>query len=128
MIKRVISYTNFQDEPVEKECWFHMSRYETEKFDAKWPGGFSEYSKYVIEKRDGDALFELLEALFMSAYGIRTADGLFLKDTASKNEFRYGGAFDQLMIEVLDKPEELTTFLAGVFPKAPTGAPAPPTK
>lgn len=62
----------------------------------------------------------------MLCVGVRSTDGRqFLKTPEAKNEFRYSGAFETMMMEFLANPKEIEPFLQGVLPKNQSGAPAP---
>lgn len=117
MLTKKITYMNYNDEEETRECYFNLSKYELEVFDARYPGGFVAYAESIIAAKDGDKLFQLLEDLIMKCYGVRTPEGLFVKNEKARETFRYCGAFDEMMYEMLQNPQLIEPFLQGVLPK-----------
>lgn len=126
MLKKTIKYEDYSGNMVEKDYYFNMSMFEANRYDASHKGGIIAYLNSIVEQEDGEKLFTAIEELVMLCVGVRSTDGRqFLKTPEAKNEFRYSGAFETMMMEFLANPKEIEPFLKGVLPKNQSGAPAP---
>lgn len=126
MLKKTIKYEDYNGNVVERDYYFNMSQFEANRYDASHRGGIIAYLNNIVEQQDGEKLFAALEELVMICVGARSPDGRqFFKTEDAKNEFRYSGAFDAMMMEFLKNPKGIEPFLKGVLPKNASGAPAP---
>lgn len=126
MLKKTLKFEDFNGNPVEKDWYFNMTKFEANRYDASHKGGIIAYLNSIVAQEDGEKLFAAIEELVMLCVGARSADGRqFLKTEEIKNEFRYSGAFDAMLMEMLEDPQSIQPFLEGVLPKVPKGSAAP---
>lgn len=118
MIKRTITYTNFADETVTEDWYFHMSKAEAIQLEASSKDGLSEMLKKIIAEEDNAKVFQIFKDLLKAAVGKRSADGKrFSKTPEIVEEFVDLGVCDQLIFDLMSDPENSGKFITGFLPK-----------
>ncbi len=102
MIAIKVKFLNFDDVEQEKVCHFHLSKTEVAKLDIKY-GGVKEYTKKLQENNDNNKLYEFIEDVVFSAYGVRKGDA-FVKNEEILEQYKYTNAHEAVMIQMLEQP------------------------
>lgn len=133
MIKKTITYTDFNGNERTEELYFNMTKSELAKFALqKMPSDMVEgidknadpdsidleaAGAKMLEKLGGAGYFEFIENLVLAAYGVKSEDGRrFIKDPKVTEEFRQTQAYDDFLIQILNDEAEQTAFINGVIP------------
>lgn len=117
MLKKVISYTNYDGVKKTKTCYFHMSKAEVAEWEMSISGGLSEWLKAVIETQDAPTLMKLFKEIITRSYGIKSADGdRFEKSEVISTEFTQTGAYNELFIELFTKEGAMAEFVKAILP------------
>lgn len=122
MIKREITWTNFADEEVTREYYFHITKAEAvEEFLGFIKGGdandFGTILKEVIASKDSKKIVGHFKTLLTASVGLRSADNrLFIKDEATTREFQFSGAMDELLMWMFQNADGAAAFIMGMFP------------
>lgn len=143
MLKKSITYTNFNGEEKTSDFYFNLTKTELVKLEASVPGGFtsrvlglfglnSKNAKEGVDASDvavdyTKEIIGLFETLILSAYGKRSADGdSFIKNDQVREEFKNSAAYDVLFMELMSNPEAAGAFMKAVIPviEKPATAPA----
>ena len=122
MIKKTITYEDFNGEKRTKDFYFHMNQVEFAKLNGEVPGGLEKRIQDIIANQDQDAMLRLVDLLVSRSYGERDdEDGGFTK--IGKNgrplyeKFVNTSAYDNLIIELIQGEKNIVTFLSGIMPK-----------
>ncbi len=75
MLKRTITYTNFNDEEVSEDFFFHLSKAELVELEMSHKGGLSEMLERIIADEDGKTIIEEFKNVIMKSYGKKSPDG-----------------------------------------------------
>ena len=115
MIKKTITYTDFNEETRTEPHYFHLSRAELVEMDATTVGGY----KAMVEKaaQDGDTptLFKIVKNFVVSSYGKKSLDGkTFKKSPEITEEFIQSEAYSELLIELLSDAQVASDFINGI--------------
>lgn len=133
MLKKVITYTDFDDNERVETVYFHMS---TADFQD-WLLGFPEIvrsrflkvasepsedeKQHLLDGVDPSDMILRVRDLILSSYGQKSEDGRrFVKSAELSKEFSQTIAYDQIYNEMLDNPDNFTAFVEGVMPKSMT--------
>ncbi len=129
MLKKTITYTDYNDNERAEDFYFNMTKPELFKFISEYYPSIltdkniteADYEK-IITKMASDMtpkdLISLFEKLILDAYGIKSDDGKkFIKNEEIRNEFLDSPAYSELFMELLSKPEEQQTFFLGIMPR-----------
>lgn len=117
MIKRPISYTNFDGQPKTKEVYFHISLAEMVEMEASVPGGFRANLMKIIEAEDAEAIVNAVKQFILMAYGQKSQDGeSFVKTEQGRIDFSQTAAYQSLFMELATDADKAGDFINGIFP------------
>lgn len=114
MITRTVKFKDFDGEEKEKVLYFHLTKLELTRLDAKLPGGLEGYAKAIAEAQTPAKLLELIEDVILTAYGIKTPEGKFIKSSAIRSDFEYSECYSELIMNLLNSPKAMEEFVSGL--------------
>lgn len=142
MLKRPITYEDFNGETVTDIYYFHLSKPELLKLQVGNAGGLNGLIQRIIETKDGEGIIAEFEKIVLMSYGQKSDDGKrFTKSEELRTEFSQTAAYQTLFMEIATNDTKAVEFLKGILPadmqdeieKAemkipdqPTGPPKPP--
>ena len=119
MFKKTVQYTNFLNEEVEEDLYFHFSETELIEMQFSVEGGLSEKLDKIMSDANGKEIIAFVKNLILDAYGVRSEDGRrFIKDPALTQEFAQTPAFSSVFFELLNGEEAAATFVNALIPKS----------
>ena len=119
MLKKTITYTDYDGMERTEDFWFNLSKTELTKLDAELPGGVLGVLRKIIDKQDRKALVDFIETLILRSYGEKTLDGKrFVKTPDMAEEFMQTPAYDELFMSILSDTDSQTSFINGVIPQS----------
>lgn len=119
MLKKTITYTDYDGMERTEDFWFNLSKTELTKLDAELPGGVLGVLRKIIDKKDRKALVDFIETLILRSYGEKTLDGKrFVKTPDMAEEFMQTPAYDELFMSILSDTDSQTSFINGVMPQS----------
>jgi len=118
MLKRPITYTDFNDEVRTDIFYFNISKPELVELDVEFDGGFGGMIKHIEETKDNKTLIATFKKIILLAYGQKSEDGKsFEKSDAMREAFSQTAAYNQLFMDLATDDTAAVTFLTGVLPK-----------
>lgn len=118
MLKKTITYTNFDDVEVTEDHFFHMSKAELVELEMSQDGGFSKALERIIADEDGKVIIAEFKKIILGAYGRKSPDGKrFMKSQEIRDEFESTEAYSALFMELCTNADAATEFVNGVVPK-----------
>jgi hypothetical protein len=118
MLKRNITYTDFNDQTVTETFYFNLSKAELVEMEMSIKGGLGEQIKEMIAAEDNPKLIALFKRLVLEAYGVKSDDGKrFIKSEQLREEFTQTNAYSELFMELATNNEAAAIFLNGILPK-----------
>ena len=119
MLKKTITYTDYDGMERTEDFWFNLSKTELTKLDAELPGGVLGVLRKIIDKKDRKALVDFIETLILRSYGEKTLDGKrFVKTPEMAEEFMQTPAYDELFMSILSDTDSQTSCINGVIPQS----------
>lgn len=119
MLKKTITYIDYDGMERTEDFWFNLSKTELTKLDAELPGGVLGVLRKIIDKKDRKALVDFIETLILRSYGEKTLDGKrFVKTPDMAEEFMQTPAYDELFMSILSDTDSQTSFINGVIPQS----------
>ena len=126
MIKWPITYTNYNDEEINEDFYFHLNKAELAKMQFDVNGAYSNYIERISNQRDLKTLGEEFRKLILNSYGQKSDDGrVFRKSQAMRDDFEQSEAYAVLFMELISDADKATKFVKGILPKDLQGAPIP---
>lgn len=116
MLKKEITFTNFNDEEVTKTYWFNLNKLQA----MKLVGGIDSYLQEVVKKKDTEKFIDFVEGVVLDAYGARDDEDPDVFDTSAeaKEKFKKSPAFSELVYSLLTSEDAFVTFLLDILPKS----------
>lgn len=118
MLKRPITYQDFNGNTVTDVFYFNLSKSELVEMNFEESEDFTDMIKRIVEEKDNRNLIKTFKKLILAAYGEKSADGKrFEKGNGNLAEdFAETAAYDALFMELATTPDALATFIKGALP------------
>lgn len=118
MLKKTITYTDYNGDERTEDFYFNISRGEMLDMQLSTPGGYDTKIQQVLDSRDYVSMYAIFKDLVNRSYGIKSDDGKrFIKSEKLLEEFKQTEAYSNLFMEFVQSPDFADTFVNGVFPK-----------
>lgn len=116
MIKKTISYVDFNGTKRDDEYYFHLSVPEATRFAARFgEDGWEAGIKKIVESRDLTEVLDLFEDIILTSYGQKSQDGrTFVKSKEMRESFSNSEAYAQLFEELVTSEDAMTKFAEGI--------------
>lgn len=118
MLKKPITYKNFDGEEVTEDFYFNLSAAEMVELELGTTGkSFSETLKAVVASKDVGELIKQFKWLILESYGVKSEDGKrFIKNEQVREEFTQTAAYSALFMQLAQDEGEAVKFVNGVLP------------
>lgn len=140
MLKRNITYEDFNGDTVTEEFYFNLSELDLIELEVEREGGIAEFFTKLVKEDNRAAMISEFKKLLLLSYGIKSEDGKqFVKTPEIREAFSHSAAFITLFFEVTKSEDAMVQFMLATFPKSmvkafqaaqvqdkPTGPPKPP--
>lgn len=118
MLKKTISYTDFDGNRRTEDFYFNLTKSEITEMEMNVNGGLDSMLDRVIQKRDGAVIIRVFKDLILKAYGEKSLDGRkFEKSDDISNEFYHTGAYDELFMELVTDAKKAAEFVKAIMPE-----------
>lgn len=118
MIKETIKYTNFDEEEVEGDFYFNITKTELLDIEVEHQEGLEDWIMKVIRAKDHKTMWEEFKRIVLLAYGEKSPDGeRFVKTPEISEAFSHHAAFDAFMMKLVTDDDYAARFIKGVIPK-----------
>jgi hypothetical protein len=117
LLKKTITYKDFNDEEVSEDFYFHLSRAELVELEMSHRGGLSVSLERIIASEDNKSIIAEFKNIILSSYGKRSDDGRqFIKNQELRDEFASTEAYSALFMELVTDANAATEFINGIMP------------
>lgn len=117
MLKKTITYTDYNGVERTEDFWFNFSQAEILEMEIGRNGGISEYLKKIIESKDQEAIVKNFKELILKAYGEKSEDGRrFVKSPELSKAFSETEAYSKLYLELAFDAKAASNFVNNVIP------------
>ncbi|MET0786961.1 MAG: hypothetical protein ABWY25_09660 [Paenisporosarcina sp.] len=118
MLKRDITYEDFDGETVTESFYFNLTRFEIIDLQVGYEKGLEAALQKIIKSEDHKGVVDMFKHIILAAYGIKSDDGKrFIKNDQVREEFFQTAAYDALFMEILSDEDAAATFIRGIIPK-----------
>lgn len=120
MLKKSITYTDYNGETRTEDKYFNLSKAELAELEIGTEGGYGAMLQNLVASKDVHAMVEVFKSIILKAYGEKTPDGRgFIKKRNGvllSEEFEQTEAYSELFMELVSNEEAATEFIRGVLP------------
>lgn len=117
MLKRTITYTDYNGTERTEDHYFNLSKAEIMEMELSTLGGFTAMVNRIIAAQDTAALVKVFKDLILKAYGEKSPDGKrFIKSPELSEAFSQTEAYSQLFMELATNADLASEFINGIVP------------
>lgn len=118
MLKRNITYKDFDGNELTEEFYFNLSMSELIKMEVTaGEEGLQAALLKIVAAKDGQSIMDEFERIILASYGVKSPDGKqFIKSPEVRDAFRWSGAYDALFVELCTSEESAAKFVNAVVP------------
>ena len=120
MLKKSITYTDYNGNQRTENFWFGLDEAEILEFQMSYPGGMTAMLQHIVDEKDGTAILATIKKIIMMAYGEKTPDGkYFNKSEELSVAFTHTRAYSVLLMELYGTPGAAAEFMNKILPQMP---------
>lgn len=118
MLKKTVTYTDFDDNVRTEDFFFNLTEQEIAEMELSTEGGLGNFINKAVAAKSQVELIELFKKLILAAYGVKSADGRrFVKNDAVREDFMSTQAFSDIYMELVQDADKASAFFNGIVPK-----------
>jgi len=118
MLKKTITYTNYNDEVVTEDFYFNLSKAEIIEMEAMTDGGLRAKLTSIVAAKDQKKIMETFKEILFKAYGEKSPDGKrFVKSKEISEGFEQTEAYSELFMEIVFDAEKAAAFINAIVPQ-----------
>ena len=121
MLKKTITYTDWNGEERTEDFYFNLTRVEVLEleYDVDAEGTLTEWLTDLVKSRDIDRIIRTVKKIILTAYGEKSADGRrFMKSDEIRRSFEENPAFDELYMTMVTDSSKAAEFLTSIMPSS----------
>ena len=117
MLKKTITFTDYNGMERKEDHYFNLSKAEIMEMEMSTTGGLSEMIKRIVDAQDAPAIIKVFKDLILKAYGVKSPDGKrFIKSKELSEEFAQTEAYSELFMELATDADAAAAFVNGIVP------------
>lgn len=118
MLKKTITYNDYNGVERTEDFYFNLSKAEVMEMELTTAGGLAEMIQRVVDAKDAPAIIKIFKDLVLKAYGEKSLDGKrFVKSDEIATAFSQTEAYSQLFMELATDADAASAFVNGIVPK-----------
>lgn len=116
MLKKKVTYLDFNDREVTEEFYFNLTTPEVTKIIAKIGSDIDVYAEKLAKEENYEAIIDFTETLILTSYGVKSEDGKrFVKSKEARENFEYSAAYAELFEQLMTDTEQSKAFGQGLM-------------
>jgi hypothetical protein len=117
MLKKTITYTDYNGVERKEDKYFNLSKAELMEMEMSTDGGWANMMQRIIDAQDAPSLIKMFKELILKAYGEKSADGKrFIKSPELSLAFSQTEAYSELFMELATDADAASNFVTGIIP------------
>lgn len=117
MLKKTITYTDYNGVERKEDFYFNLSKAEVMEMELSTTGGLAEMIKRIVAAQDQPAIIKVFKDLILKAYGEKSPDGKrFIKSPELSDSFAQTEAYSILFMELATNDDAAAKFINGIVP------------
>lgn len=118
MLKRTITYTDYNGVERTEDFYFNLTKAELLKMEMGTSGGLAQTMQRLVNEKENPAIIEMFEKLVLGAHGEKSLDGKrFVKNDETRANFAATEAYSMLFMELATDAEKASEFIKAIIPK-----------
>ena len=118
MLKKTITYTDYNGTERTEDFYFNLSKAEAMELEMGTTGGLTETINRIVAAQDSPSIIKIFKDFILRAYGEKSLDGKrFIKSPEISEAFSQTEAYSQLFMELATNAEAAAEFVNGIVPQ-----------
>lgn len=119
MIKKTITYEDYNGVTRTEDFYFNLSKAEVMEMEMSTAGGLAEKIQAIIAAQDSTEIVKVFKELILKSYGQKSADGRrFMKSQELRDDFEQTEAYSSLFMELSSDAKAAANFVNGITPSS----------
>lgn len=117
MLKKTITYTDYNGVERKEDHYFNLNKAELTEMELSVVGGYAEMINRLAEAEDVPSIMRIFKEIIFKSYGKKSPDGKrFIKSEELSKEFSETPAYSELFVELVSDPKAMAAFINGIIP------------
>ena len=117
MIKKTITYTDYDGNERTEDFYFNLNKPELLEWQASEAGGLEKKIERLTKEQDIAKIIELMKDIIKKSYGVKSDDGKrFVKNEEVLNDFMQSEAYSELFMSLATDADAAAEFINGILP------------
>lgn len=117
MLKKTMTYTDYNGTQRTEDFYFNLSKAELAELNASTEGGLEEYIKRIVAEQNFKEIVSMFKKLITLSYGEKSLDGKrFIKSDEITAAFVQTEAYSDLFMELASDAQAASDFVNGIVP------------
>lgn len=117
MLKKSITYTDYEGVERTEDFYFNLSKAELVEMEFGVDGGLQKKIDKIVQSRDSKEIISLFKDIILRSYGVKSDDGKrFIKSKELADEFSQTEAYSELFMALASDDKEAADFINGIVP------------
>ena len=117
MLKKIITYTDYNGVERTEPFYFNLSKAELMEMELGVTGGMTEMLDKIIAAKDAPSLMKTFKEMIMKSYGIKSDDGKrLIKSEELSIACTQTEAYSVLFMELITDDKAAADFVNGIIP------------
>lgn len=118
MVKKTITYTDFNGVERTEDFYFNLTEAELTEMNLGVEGGMKELLEKIIAEKDQKQIIEYFKKIVLMSYGEKSSDGRrFTKSEEIRNGFAPTEAYSKIFMELASDSNAAAEFVNGIIPR-----------
>lgn len=121
MLKKTITYTDFDGVEQKEDHYFNLTKAEMMEYNSAYAdrGGILKYLTWLMDNKKEYEIIQAFKDLILRSYGERNSAGRFIKSQEIRDSFMASEAYSELFMDVVSSDEAAAAFVNGIFAGIP---------
>ena len=117
MLKKTITYEDYNGNSVTESFYFHLSKPELIELEVDYDKGLAAEINKIVETDNNKELIAIFKRIIALSYGVKSEDGKrFSKSDDIRNSFMETAAYSELFMELATDADAAAEFITGLLP------------
>lgn len=117
MLKKTITYEDFNGVEKTEDFYFNLTEAECLEMEMSTTGGLVEMVNKIVAAKDAPAIIKIFKDLVLKAYGEKSLDGRrFIKNDEVREAFSQTPAYSIIFMELATNADAAAKFVNGITP------------
>lgn len=117
MLKRTITYTDYNGVERTEDFFFNLTKAEIMEMELGTEGGMADMISKIVSAQDTPSIIKIFKNILLKAYGEKSPDGKrFVKSQELSDAFSQTEAYSILFMELATDADAASKFVNGIIP------------